>query len=130
MLRANKITGIAREYRPVEIEGDENAKILLIGWGSTYGSLRSAINQCREEGIEIALIHLRHLNPLPSDLADLIAKFETVLVAELNSGHLCQLLRATYLVNAKSITQCNGQPFAVSHLVKAIKLEINHEPNL
>ena len=126
-LRAEKIAGIARDYPHLQLEGDENAQILLVGWGSTYGSLKSAVNQCRAEVITIALLHLRHLNPLPKELGQVMAGFDKILVAELNSGQLCQLLRATYLLDAKSINQCNGQPFTVGHLVKAIKLEINHE---
>ncbi|ASQ45488.1 2-oxoglutarate oxidoreductase subunit KorA [Legionella clemsonensis] len=126
-LRADKIAGIAREYAELQLEGDESADTLVVGWGSTYGSLKSAVNQCRAEGLPVALLHLRHLNPLPHQLGDLLGQFNKVLVAELNSGQLCQLLRATYLVDAKSINQCSGQPFTVSQLVNAIKLEINHE---
>ncbi|KTD07128.1 2-oxoacid:acceptor oxidoreductase subunit alpha [Legionella jamestowniensis] len=126
-LRADKIAGIAREYDALQIEGDENADILIVGWGSTYGSLKSALEQIHAEGLPLALLHLRHLNPLPHGLGELLGQFNKVLVAELNSGQLCQLLRATYLVDAQSINQCNGQPFTASHLVNAIKLEINHE---
>ncbi len=127
-LRAEKIAGIAREYGELTIEGDPNGKILVVGWGSTYGSLKSAVNQCQAQGIAVALLHLRYLNPFPAGLAKLLTSFTTVLVAELNSGQLCQLLRANYLVDAKSLSQCNGQPFTVSHLVNAIKLlEIDYE---
>lgn len=129
-LRADKIAGIAREYGALQIEGNENADTLIIGWGSTYGSLKSALDQAHAEGLSLALLHLRHLNPLPHGLGDLLCQFNKILVAELNSGQLCQLLRATYLVDAQSINQCNGQPFTVSHLVNAIKLEINHEQQL
>lgn len=129
-LRAEKIAGMARDYPNLQLDGDENAQILLVGWGSTYGSLKSAVNQCRAEGITIALLHLRHLNPLPQELGQVMAGFDKILVAELNSGQLCQLLRATYLLDAQSINQCNGQPFTVGYLVKAIKLEINHEQQL
>ncbi len=67
---------------------------------------------------------------MPKDLGPLLASFDKVLVAELNSGQLCQLLRATYLIDAKSISQCNGQPFAASQVVKAIQLEMNYEQQL
>jgi len=127
-LRAQKISGIARDYSRLQIEGDDKANVLLIGWGSTYGSLKSALIQCKADGLHIALVHLRHLNPLPDDLGSILGAYQHVLVAELNSGHLCQLLRAQYLVDAKSINQCNGQPFTTSHLVNAIKMEANHEP--
>lgn len=129
-LRAEKIAGIACDYAPLTLEGDDKSKVLLLGWGSTYGSLRSAVTQCKEEGIAVAYLHLRHLNPLPKDLGPLLASFDKVLVAELNSGQLCQLLRATYLIDAKSISQCNGQPFAASQVVKAIQLEMNYEQQL
>jgi len=126
-LRAKKIAGIARDYSRLQIEGDDQAKVLLIGWGSTYGSLKAALIQCQADGLHIALVHLRHLNPLPNDLGPILSAYQHVLVAELNSGHLCQLLRAQYLVDAKSISQCNGQPFTTSHLVNAIKMEMTHE---
>jgi 2-oxoglutarate ferredoxin oxidoreductase subunit alpha len=129
-LRFQKINGIARDYAKVEIEGNTKASVLLIGWGSTYGSLKSAVLQCKEQGLDVAYIHLRHLNPLPEDLGALIKSYDTVLVAELNSGQLCQILRATYLVDAQSISQSNGQPFSVTHLVNTIKVEANYEQHL
>ena len=129
-LRLQKINGIAREYAKLVIEGNAKASILVIGWGSTYGSLKSAVVQCEEQGLAVAYIHLRHLNPLPEDLGAIIKSYGTVLVAELNSGQLCQIIRATYLVDAQSISQCNGQPFSVTHLVNAIKVEANYEQHL
>lgn len=129
-IRAQKINKIAEDFAPVSIEGTPTAKILVIGWGSTYGSIKSAVMQCEEQGLAVAYIHLRHLNPLPADLHSIIKSYAKVVVAELNSGQLCQIIRANYLVDAKSINQCNGQPFGVSHLVNAIKLEANHEQHL
>ncbi len=126
-IRAQKIAGIARDYPELLTEGDETADVLLVGWGSTYGSLKSALTQCQMENISVALIHLRHLNPLPDGLGKLLGSFKHVLVAELNSGQLCQVLRSRYLVDAKSISQCNGQPFSTSYLVKAIKTEVTYE---
>ena len=119
--RAQKIAGISRDYPPLLIEGDKNASVLLIGWGSTYGSIRATLMQCQAEGIPVAFVHLRHLNPLPDDLGNILKAYQQVLVAELNSGQLCQLLRSEYLVDAKSINQCTGQPFTTTYLVNAIK---------
>ena len=127
LLRAQKIAGISRDFPMLVIEGDRDAPLLLVGWGSTYGSLRATLVQCQTEGIRVALVHLRHLNPMPDDLGDILRSFKRVLVAELNSGQLCQVLRAQFLVDAQSISQCNGQPFTTSHLVNAIKLESTHE---
>ena len=129
-LRINKIKGIARTYSKTVIEGDASASILVVGWGSTYGSLKSAVTQCCEQGVAVAYIHLRHLNPMPDDFAALLKSFDKVLVAELNSGQLCQIIRGTYLVDAQSINQCNGQPFSVTHLINAIKAEANYEQQL
>ena len=126
-LRAQKIVGIARDYDKLSIEGDSQASILLIGWGSTYGALKSALIACQQEGLSIALVHLRHVNPLPNDLSAILSQFKHILIAELNSGQLCQIIRAHYLIDAKSISQCNGQPFSTSVLVNAIKMEVNHE---
>lgn len=125
-LRANKIANVARDYAPYTIEGDKKASILLVGWGSTYGSFRELLVQCKEEGIPVALLQLRHLNPLPNDLGAILKSFPHVFVAELNSGQLCQVLRAEFLIDAKSISQCNGQPFTTSYLLNAIKAEMCH----
>lgn len=120
-LRSQKIAHLAKQYPALRIEGNSQASILLIGWGSTYGSLEAAMLQCQSEGTAIALLQLRHLNPLPLDLAALIRSYPLVFVAELNDGQLCQILRANYLVNAHPLTQCNGQPFSVEKLVQLIK---------
>ena len=126
-IRAKKIAGVANDYPPLELEGDASSDRLLIGWGSTYGSLRSALDECMKEGVSVALLHLRHINPLPKDLGNLIKRFKYVFVAELNSGQLCQEIRATYLVDAQSINQCNGQPFTTSYVVNALTREVCYD---
>ena len=120
-LRAQKIANIAQDYPALTLEGNDAADVLLIGWGSTYGTLKSAIHVCNNAGTAVALIHLRYLNPLPEELGRLLSQFKTVLVAELNTGQLCQLLRANYLVDAKSISQCNGLSFTVNGIVSGIQ---------
>ncbi len=126
-LRAKKIANIAHDYVDFQLEGNPDASILLVGWGSTYGSLYGACLQCQAKGLPVALLHLRHLNPLPHRLGEVLRAFKQVLVAELNSGQLCQVLRAHYLVDAHSISQCNGQLLTISHLVAAIEAKANHE---
>lgn len=123
-LRAKKIEGVALDYEPCLIEGDVNASLLVIGWGSTYGCLKSAVAQCIAEEISVAYLHLRHLNPLPQDLGSIIKQYQKVRIAELNSGQLCQIIRANYLVDAKALSQVNGQPFSVTQLVSIIKEEV------
>lgn len=120
-LRAQKIAGVANDYSALTIEGDEAAQMLLVGWGSTYGTLKSAVAVCREEGVAVALLHLRHLHPLSKDLEGVLKRYKKVLVAELNTGQLCQLLRAQYLVDAESISQCNGLSFTTQELFNVLK---------
>lgn len=125
-LRAEKVARIAKEAK-LTYEGEPDASCLIIGWGSTYGSLKSAVQACKETGLPLAHVHLWHLHPLPEALSDIIKQYDTILVAELNSGQLCQLIRATYLVNARPLNQCNGQSFTVSALEAAIKKELHHD---
>lgn len=120
-LRANKIAGIAKTYKKLIVEGNVDADILIIGWGSTYGSLKSLLTQCEKENFKIALVQLTHLNPLPDDLGAIVNKFNTVIVAELNSGHLCNILRAKYLKDIKLISLCSGLPFSTNFLMNEIK---------
>lgn len=125
-VRAQKIAGMAKDYMPMAIEGDVNAPLLLISWGSTYGSLKSVLTLCHAEGIAVALLHLRYLNPLPQSLGKIIADYPYAIVAELNTGQLCQVLRAQFLKDFRSITQCNGQPFSTQSLFSQIK-EMSHD---
>ena len=115
-LRAKKIADMSREYMDYQIEGNMDAKTLVIGWGSTYGSLKTAINHLNENGHHIAHLQLKHLNPLPNQLKSIFSRYDRLFVAELNTGHLCDVLRATYLLNFELIGQCNGQPFSSNAL--------------
>lgn len=124
-LRAQKIAGIAKNYPSLMLEGDLNAPQLLIGWGSTYGSLKTVQTVCEEEGIPLAILHLRHIHPLPLDLGGILGKFKHIYLAELNSGQLCQILRAHYLKDIQPITQCNGQPFSTQYLFTQLKDKVN-----
>lgn len=129
-LRQQKIAGVVRDFKPLQIEGDVDADTLIIGWGSTYGSLKSAITECNDLGLALAYVHLRHLNPLPHDLKDILKQYRFIRVAELNSGQLCHIIRAHYLVDALAISQCNGQAFSVSYLVKTLMSEAYDEQAL
>jgi 2-oxoglutarate ferredoxin oxidoreductase subunit alpha len=115
-VRHRKIAGIAREIPPTEVHGPEKGDLLVIGWGSTYGAIESATRALREEGEKVSHVHLRHLNPLPPDLGDIAARFEKVLVPELNLGQLVKVLRAELLVDAVGLNKIQGQPFKVSEI--------------
>lgn len=126
-LRAQKVANIRDSYPPLLIEGSEKARTLVIGWGSTQSSLRAAILQCENENLPLALLCIRHVYPLPKELGTILQKYERVIVAELNSGQLCQMIRAQFLVDARSLTECDGQPFSLSFLVKNLKQECGHD---
>lgn len=126
-LRSQKIQNITRDYSELLVEGNSESDTLVIGWGSTYGSITAARLECLDEGYAFSQVHLRTLNPLPNELASLLKRYKKVLVAELNTGQLTHELRAKYLVDAKLISQCNGQPFSSKFLVAAIKEQVGYE---
>ena len=126
-LRAEKISRLAQDLPPLEIEGTRNAETLIVGWGGTRGAITAAIEASAEAGHPVAYVHLRHLNPLPRDLGEVLARYRNILVPELNSGQLAMLLRAEYLVDARSYTKIDGQPFKVGELADAIARTIGGE---
>jgi 2-oxoglutarate ferredoxin oxidoreductase subunit alpha len=119
-IRARKIEGIARDYAPLEVEGDEEARLLVIGWGGTYGSIAEAVRHSNAHGYPVAHVHLRHLNPLPDDLADIMQRYENILVPEVNLGQLSVLLRNRYLREVTGFNRVAGKPLKVSELCEAI----------
>ena len=120
-VRARKIAGIAAEIGPTEIRGDSAGDLVVVGWGSTYGSIAAAVEQARQQGLSVSQVHLRYLNPLPQDLGDVLRRFKKVLVPEMNMGQLVRLLRAEYLVDAVGLNKIQGLPFKVSDIVSRIE---------
>jgi 2-oxoglutarate ferredoxin oxidoreductase subunit alpha len=118
--RAWKIDHIAADIPPVEIVGDEDATLLVLGWGSQLGVIRAAARRVRNRGEKVATAHLRHLNPLPANLGEVLARFERVLIPELNSGQLRFLIRARYLVPAEGLNKVAGVPFKIHELEEKI----------
>ncbi|MGI8882279.1 MAG: 2-oxoacid:acceptor oxidoreductase subunit alpha, partial [Jatrophihabitans sp.] len=126
--RQAKVDGIARSIAPVEVDDpDGNARVLVLGWGSTYGPIGAAARELRDAGQSIAQAHLRHLNPFPSNLGDVLARYERVVVPEMNFGQLAMLLRAKYLVDVLSVTQVRGMPFKSAELVEMLQGVLTHE---
>jgi 2-oxoglutarate ferredoxin oxidoreductase subunit alpha len=119
-LRAEKIARIRRVLPPAKLEGDPDAPVVVVGWGSTYGAISAAVARTRSLGHKVAHLHLRYLNPFPENLGGLLRGRKRVLVAELNLGQLCQLIRAEYLVDAKPISKVQGVPFLVAELEEAL----------
>jgi 2-oxoglutarate ferredoxin oxidoreductase subunit alpha len=119
-VRAAKVEGIAADLPPLLVEGPVLGDLLLVGWGSTYGSIAQACEQARAQGISVAHLRLRHVNPLPSDLEEVLRCYQTVLVPELNLGQLSKLLRERYLIDVKSLSKVQGKPFKVSEILDGI----------
>ena len=124
-IRQAKVANIASDIPPTWVEGDEDADVLFVGWGSTWGAITSAAKQVRDQGHKIAHAHLIHINPFPSDLGDVLSRYETVICPEMNMGQLSKLLRAEFLVDVKSVNKVQGQPFTTSELVDIIIEELN-----
>jgi 2-oxoglutarate ferredoxin oxidoreductase subunit alpha len=124
-LRAAKIDEIARDIPAQTIEmGPERGPLAVVGWGSTYGPISRAVNNLREEGLEVAHIHLRHIWPLPSNLGDLLAGFERVVVPEMNAGQLVKLLRGEFLLPLEGVSKVTGKPFTISELEAVLRARL------
>ena len=120
-LREERILKIADKLPPLEVMGDDDADILIVGWGSTWGAITSAVGRLRSGGTEVASVHLRHLYPFAANLGELLQRFDHVVVPEMNLGQLTKLLRAEFLVDAKAISKVSGQPFTAAELVTKIQ---------
>jgi 2-oxoglutarate ferredoxin oxidoreductase subunit alpha len=120
-VRSRKIAGIAAELPPLVVDGPATGQVLLLGWGGTYGALATAVRRLWEQGVSVAHVHLRHLNPLPADLGDILRRYDKVLVAELNRGQLRALVRGEFLVDAVGLNKTTGRPFAVHEIVQAVE---------
>jgi len=119
--RAAKVAGIADYIPEQEVEGPDSGDLLVVSWGGTYGSVRSAVLKSQAAGKSVAMAHLRYLNPFPKNLGDVLKRYKKVLVPELNAGQLLYMLRATYLVDAKGLNKIKGKPFLISEVLEAIE---------
>jgi 2-oxoglutarate ferredoxin oxidoreductase subunit alpha len=121
ILREEKIAGIAKDIPPAEVFGDATGDLLLVGWGWTHGALHAATLAARKKGLKVSHLHLRHLNPMATNVGPVLRSFRKVLVAELNRGQLDLLLRARFLVDTTRLCKVQGLPFAVQEVVDAIE---------
>ncbi|HEY4490481.1 MAG TPA: 2-oxoacid:acceptor oxidoreductase subunit alpha, partial [Acidobacteriota bacterium] len=116
-LRAEKIARIANDIPDLQVFGAREGELLIVGWGGTYGALAAAVEELQNRGRPVSSIHIRHLNPFPKNLGDILGRFEKILVPELNLGQLAMLLRAKYLVPAISFSKVKGKPFKISEII-------------
>ena len=128
-LRRDKIAGIAASIPALEVDDpDGDARVLVLGWGSTYGPIHAAARSVRRHGMPVARAHLRHLNPFPSNLGEVLRRYERVIVPEMNLGQLALLLRAKYLVDVHSHTAVRGLPFTAGELAEVLTAAVQALP--
>jgi 2-oxoglutarate ferredoxin oxidoreductase subunit alpha len=121
-LRQAKVDGIAADIAPLEVDDpDGDARVLVLGWGSTFGSIGAAVRRVRLAGGSVAQAHLRHLSPFPANLGDVLKRYDKVLVPEINLGQLALILRGRYLADVISYNRVRGLPFRASELSGVIQ---------
>jgi len=120
-LRAEKVERIANDIPPATVEGDQKGEMLLVGWGGTYGAIKTAAINLRSKGINVSHLHLRHLNPMPKNVGEILYNFKQILVPELNMGQLVKVLRSKYLVPAIGLNKIQGQPFKSTEIERKVE---------
>jgi 2-oxoglutarate ferredoxin oxidoreductase subunit alpha len=116
LLRAEKVAGIAKDIPDLQVQGPARGDLLVLGWGSTYGAIRSAVERLQAAGQSVSHAHLRHLNPFPQNTEEVLRSFRTVLIPEVNLGQLLMLIRARYLIPAIGLDKVRGKPFRIAEI--------------
>jgi 2-oxoglutarate ferredoxin oxidoreductase subunit alpha len=114
------VAGVAEDIPPLEVDSEPGARLLVLGWGSSQGAIRAGVRRARLAGHKVASAHLQHLNPLPENVGEVLRSFDRVLVPEMNTGQLAQVLRARYLVDVESLCKVQGQPLFSGEVETAI----------
>ncbi|RYY23753.1 MAG: 2-oxoacid:acceptor oxidoreductase subunit alpha [Sphingomonadales bacterium] len=125
-IRRDKVLGIDIPDQEVDT-GQAGGKLVVVGWGSTYGPITSAVRRARAKGVDVSHIHIRHIWPLPKNLGDLLRSYEHILVPEMNTGQLKTVLRDQYLVNAVPLNKVSGQPFTIAEIEAAITRHLSSD---
>ncbi len=124
-LRQQKIAGIADTLPPLEVLGDESGKLLVVGWGSTYGAITTAVERCRKKGLPVSSVHLRYIDPLQKELGGILERYEQVLVPEMNRGQLVSVLRNHFLRDVTGFYKVQGKPFLIKEIEAKIEEMLN-----
>ena len=124
-IRKEKVERASNNIPLQALEGEDSGDVLVISWGGTYGATHAAVKRCQEEGLKVSLMHLKYINPMPSNVGELIKNFKRILVPELNLGQLLMIINSKFHCKAKGYNKVQGLPFKISELVEAIKEEIN-----
>jgi 2-oxoglutarate ferredoxin oxidoreductase subunit alpha len=124
--RRKKIDNIAETIPPLEVLGDPSGDLLVLGWGSTYGPITTAVERCRAKGLSVSSAHLRYLDPMPKNTGEVLSAFRTILIPEMNLGQLLAHIRAAYLVDAIGLNKVQGKPFMIQEIENKIGEILNH----
>ncbi len=119
-IREEKVARAVKTIPPLEVRGPDSGDALVLGWGGTFGSITTAVDQLRAEGRSVSSAHLRYINPFPSNLGEVLSRFKTVIIPEINLGQLRMLIRARFLIDAIGINVMRGRPFNVEYLTQRI----------
>ncbi|MXZ05451.1 MAG: 2-oxoglutarate ferredoxin oxidoreductase subunit alpha, partial [Rhodothermaceae bacterium] len=122
-LRASKVERVGQFIEPTEVYGHEEGDLLIVGWGSTDGVIKTAVDRLHNRGLKVGTVQLRYINPLPSDLGAILGRFDGYLVPEMNKGQLVRILRDRFLLPFTALNKVQGQPFKASEIIEAA---INH----
>jgi 2-oxoglutarate ferredoxin oxidoreductase subunit alpha len=120
-LRAQKVKNIENDIPDLQVEGDEDADLLIAGWGSTYGSIREAVNRARGRGMKVGHVHFRYLNPFPKNTRDVLKRYKHIVCPEINLGQLSKLLKQEFLIDVEPFNKIQGLPFKSSEIEAKIE---------
>ena len=124
-IRQAKVDKIADRIPAIEPYGSASGELLVLGWGGTYGQIITAVERCRNADMDVSAVHLRHLNPFPRNIHEVLKRYKTVLIPELNTGQLRMLIRGKFLVDARGLNKVQGKPFQVDEIEQAIRLMLD-----
>ena len=125
-IRAAKVDKIADYIPPQELEsGSENSELLVVGWGSTFGAIKTVVRELALEGVDVAHTHIKYIQPMPKNLGQILSNYDKILIPEMNNGQLIKLIRDRYLVDAQPLNKIKGMPFEAQEIKSAILNMLN-----
>ena len=122
LTRQQKVNNVVNDIPPTEINGTASGELLVLSWGGTKGACRAAVEDLQADGKAVSHVHLRWVNPLPTDLGEILIRFKNVLIPEINMGQLIKIIRAEYLVDAQGLNLVRGKPIGKSKIIEKINV--------
>ncbi len=120
-VRQQKVQNMQKDIPEVEVDGASEGKLLVVGWGGTYGAIKDAVDEARQEGLDVSFVHLHYLNPFPSNFSEVLSKFHKILIPEINMGQLAKIIRSQFLIDVIQFNLVRGLPFKSKEILEKIK---------